>query len=448
MVKICEILSIPKSKHTYRQIYKPLGEYKCKLAKLSKKLSNLGIKYDELNVSFGFMPGRNNVMNAIQHSEKPFIVSLDIENFFDNITVEMLEGILSEEELDLCFFNKIARQGLPTSPAVSNLAFSRIDRIIYDFVKSFTKEEWHNDLWMYVNVPTCTYSRYADDLTFGCENINEAHSIIKGVRQILTDHGFNINKKKTKIQDIRNGRVIITGVALDSKGRIYPPRYLKRKLRSAKHQLHSKNGHTIGIYNHKVNRHGNNLYYVVKGLRESIKLKLPNELWIKEIIKELNLDLNNQIESDDIKHCISSAQFHIKNRFIKQYSDVFFFKNKNRYLNSYTCNNTPLNFWFEHPRYKSRLRIKDLRKKKNYLDNGDWVNEIKTPIDNLRIRKDSKLFRDNKTISLVIPTGKKERKLQIELSTENEAKRYYYHLLAIKDEKSKEERRLSKILLD
>ena len=73
-------------------------------------------------------------------------------------------------------------------------------------------------------------------------NIPNSIKILFIVKQAVEQFGFKINTKKTKLQDIRNGRIIITGIAIDKKG-IYPTRKTKKKIRAAKHQynLHQEN---------------------------------------------------------------------------------------------------------------------------------------------------------------------------------------------------------------
>lgn len=79
------------------------------------------------------------------------------------------------------------------------------------------------------------YTRYADDLAFSFDDRRQAGRIGVIVRQIVEKHGFKINDRKTKLQDAKNGRTVITGLAIDSRG-IYPTRRTRKKIRAAIHQ--------------------------------------------------------------------------------------------------------------------------------------------------------------------------------------------------------------------
>ena len=323
MIKTIEILNIPKNKYQNRTIYAPIGAYRKKLKELSPVLTELSHEADKCNSAYGFMPGRNNVMNALVHTHKKYILSLDIENFFDNIKSEMLKDILDEEQISLCFFENTAKQGLPTSPAISNLVFAKIDTLIVEFIKEkFAIYKYSYDMGMEViNGYECSYSRYADDLTFGFGNIKDLNIIKNSVEEILLKHGFNLNSKKTKLQNIDNGRVIITGVAIDSNGTIYPTRKMKRKLRSAYH--HQEYAKAIIKGNKSISV--DNILHAIRGLRESMRNKLPNEKWIKKLHKELNLD--QQFTLFEFSKLIKKLRYHNYLKRLYSYNEEFIIKN-------------------------------------------------------------------------------------------------------------------------
>ncbi len=221
MIKQYKTIKIPKGDGRYRTLYAPNKAYKNKLTSflpdLQQKLHNI----DTEGRIHGFMRGRSPVSNALKHVGYACTLSFDLEDFFDSVKAEMAEEYLSEEELSLCFIDGIARQGLPTSPLIANLAFVKIDQAIADAL---------SDEGVYA-----VYTRYADDLIFSFNDMAFAETIEKKVEKIVSDAGFRLNHKKRKLQSAGNGRRMITGIGVDERG-IHPSRALKRRIRAAVHQ--------------------------------------------------------------------------------------------------------------------------------------------------------------------------------------------------------------------
>jgi hypothetical protein len=166
------------------------------------------------------------------HVGKAFTVSFDLKDFFDTVTVEQLEKecvkgwpILSEKLIGLVTVDGAARQGLPTSPHVANLAAMPMDREILEYLINPAK----------MPALRCTYTRYADDLTFSFDTAAFLPLLLVEIPRIVSGRGFTINERKTSVQTASNGRRIVTGVAVDSDC-VYAPREVRRKLRAARHQ--------------------------------------------------------------------------------------------------------------------------------------------------------------------------------------------------------------------
>ena len=88
-------------------------------------------------------------------------------------------------------------QGSPASGAICNLvADQRLDVKIIEYLKTLDKQYNLEDEW------TWKYTRYSDDLSITC-GINppkeERTIIIKALKQIVREAGYNVNNKKTKI---------------------------------------------------------------------------------------------------------------------------------------------------------------------------------------------------------------------------------------------------------
>ena len=254
----------PHDKHKYRAI----------AADLTARLSVLcppdrATAYgptDRPRVARGFMPGENAVTNAMVHVGKKFILNMDLKDFFDHCTPELIlkglthpmgESTVKDEELARSACLKMvpdrrvvqrrdvlaARQGLSSSPAASNLAAVPMDRQIISELPDGVR-----------------YTRYADDLSFSSDNLQELLEIRERMPQIAKDNGQEVNGKKTRIQSLVFGRMSCTGVMVDSEG-VHCSRAVRRKLRAAKHNA----------------RRDKNWYAraVAKGLEEWSLLKIP-----------------------------------------------------------------------------------------------------------------------------------------------------------------------------
>ena len=248
-----KIFRLPKGNGKFRTIYSPKGEYKAALIDLVSSLSIKAERLDKYNINYAFMKGRNVVMNAEAHIGYNYTLSMDLSNFFDSVRKSMVKDVLNKTELELCFIDNIARQGLPTSPAIANIAFLKCDKAI---IKTFKKQGM-----------AVSYTRYADDLTFSFNNKEYAQKIIDIVKKIVTKAGFKINTSKTKLQDARNGRRIITGIGVDKDG-VHPTRKILRKIRAAEHQKNSRS---------------------LQGLKEFAKCKVPKHTDVKQKEKKEQL---------------------------------------------------------------------------------------------------------------------------------------------------------------
>ena len=229
------IIKIKKKQNEFRTIYIPNCIEMDKLKKILPKLSKLN-KLMCGNYVHGFIVGRNPVTNATPHIGYEFSISFDLKDFFDTIKPHQIEQYLSDEEIESCFIDGSPRQGLPTSPAIANLAAIPMDNAIIKFLAG-----------------SAIYTRYADDLTISFNDKDFIQSIIHNIPIIINACGFLINESKTKVMSAKTGRRIITGIAVGEDS-VYPSRKSKRKLRAAKHR-------------NKISK--------VNGLDEWCKCKLP-----------------------------------------------------------------------------------------------------------------------------------------------------------------------------
>lgn len=264
-----QVMKIPKKSGGFRTVAIPSRARKQACRDLLLRLHDLVREFCDPQIVHGFAEMRSPVTNALRHTGKRFTVSFDLQDFFDHVRVreilskppsmrhiKNLNGcfVLSRRECEVVGDKLgIARQGLPTSPLVANLAANEMDRQI---AREF---------------PSVVYTRYADDLSFSFDDPELIGPLRTRIPQITKDHGFPVNPNKTTVQDGQHGRRIICGVAVDDT--IHPTRAAKRKLRAAQHNALTGQTKTFPVKQWaRYKRHGGKLA-VGKFVREWLKAK-------------------------------------------------------------------------------------------------------------------------------------------------------------------------------
>lgn len=219
--------TIPKRSGGVRNIAAPKTFLKTVQRKI---LDNILIKIPVSPNAHGFLNGKSVISGAKAHSTKPnILINMDLENFFPTITFERVRGLfkyfgysgyISSLLAMLCTYcermpveikgetkyikttDRILPQGSPASPMITNIICHRMDKRLNGISNKYN----------------FTYTRYADDISFsymGEKNSINISQFISIIRKIVTEEGFSINKKKTKV--LRpNNRQIITGIVINN----------------------------------------------------------------------------------------------------------------------------------------------------------------------------------------------------------------------------------------
>lgn len=251
-----KIIRIPKGKGRWRTIYAPSEDEKRVLLELLPTLNAAARKADSSNVAHGFREGRSPLTNAKPHIGHRFTLTMDLQDFFDSVTPDHVPDFYRYNQ---CFlkddgssvsvedtigktgqkpFIKVsaagitiiaadgvcARQGLPTSPALANLAAAPMDAKI--LALRARRGRFHMDF---------VYTRYADDMAFSYDEERIGTMLKATIPEIVESFGFKLNDRKTKLQSAKCGRRIITGIAVSDTG-VHAPRHMRRRLRAARHQ--------------------------------------------------------------------------------------------------------------------------------------------------------------------------------------------------------------------
>ncbi|WP_430283421.1 retron St85 family RNA-directed DNA polymerase [Pseudoalteromonas sp.] len=165
--------------------------------------------------------------NANTHLNRKFILCMDIESFFDNISVNQVEKCFVENKIEpklAVLFAKIVTlngslpQGAPTSPVISNSH-------LYEFDEVVSKYCIDNNL---------SYSRYADDLTIGSDDYDSLKKVGDLISEKLNLYKLKLNKKKTRIVS-SNSCQIVTGIAINN-GELRPSRKHRKEVRALFHK--------------------------------------------------------------------------------------------------------------------------------------------------------------------------------------------------------------------
>lgn len=225
----CHIFYIPKGNGSFRRIYIPDDDYRALLIVAKRELDSVFLYRVGGCADHAFVEGRNCVTNALMHMGGAYLLTVDVESFFDSISVDLVSNLIPKNLIDIVFEDGAPRQGLLTSPIVANIAMLDVDRRISMFCEA---------------IGGVVYSRYADDLSFsfGCREM--AGYVLVGVRKILGDYRLLINNAKTRLQNSKNGNFVITGVSVGSSG-VKPTRKTLKRIRAAEHQ--GKKNHAQGL---------------------------------------------------------------------------------------------------------------------------------------------------------------------------------------------------------
>jgi hypothetical protein len=232
------ITRIPKGSGKFRTIYSPSPQEKYTLRSILHFLNTRAISRDTHQVAHGFMPGRSIITNALAHvGNWQITLHFDFEDFFDSVKpsddlLNTLETAVGRNILPTIFPDGAARQGLPTSPAVANIAAEPFDAAVIALRERLTPKR----RILGQRGPAFIYTRYADDLTFSMNSETVATRLLEEIPALAAAHGFKTNPAKTTRQHARAGHRIVTGIAVTSTG-ILPTRQARRKLRAASHQI-------------------------------------------------------------------------------------------------------------------------------------------------------------------------------------------------------------------
>ncbi len=222
-----QVFNIPKKTGGNRTIKAPNARLKDIQRALSSLLLNC---IDDINkeknvtntLSHGFARHHSIITNAEMHKKSKNILNIDLDNFFDSFNFGRVRGFfIKNRNFSLapdvataiaqiaCHSNSLP-QGSPCSPVITNLITHSLDISLAKIAKKYS----------------CTYTRYADDITFSTrkasfpseimENTSKGYVPSKRLDKEISRAGFSINSKKTRIQ-YKDSRQDVTGLIVNHK---------------------------------------------------------------------------------------------------------------------------------------------------------------------------------------------------------------------------------------
>lgn len=234
--------SIPKKKGGERNIAAPKSILKNAQRKILEEILS---KIPVSEHAHGFLKGKSVVSGAKAHilnkdENTQLLINMDLEDFFPTIIFERVRGMfkafgysgyISSLLAMLCTYcermevevrgeikyvktsNRILPQGSPASPMITNIICGKLDKRLSGLASKYN----------------CTYTRYADDMSFSFkeENIDLNLGKFMGlVSKIVNEEGLNINKKKTRLLR-KNNRQCITGIVVNNDEIGVPKKWIK-----------------------------------------------------------------------------------------------------------------------------------------------------------------------------------------------------------------------------
>lgn len=214
------------------------------------------------------------IKNAAKfHLNQNYILSLDIKDFFPTISSNRIYSLF----LRLGYCSQIAMmltkistlddslpQGAPTSPLLSNIVSIKLDKRIGGFALK----------------TGLRYTRYADDIAISGNDIHVG-SVIKFIRKILLEEGFELNEEKTRLM-LPHQRQEVVGITVNKK--INASKKLRRSVRKDIYYIKK-----YGLDSHMANRNITKRNYLrhIIGLVDFILFLRPDDNDMREAKKLL-----------------------------------------------------------------------------------------------------------------------------------------------------------------
>jgi retron-type reverse transcriptase len=239
---------IPKRSGGKRTISAPNKRLKLLQKRLAKILQQCELEIEKARgvkrrLAHGFKKNSSILTNADVHRGRRYVLNIDLSDFFGTINFGRVRGYLINNKdfalhpdaatvvAQIACHNNALPQGSPASPVISNLIANILDIRLAKLAKA----------------NGCSYTRYADDITFSTSKKDLSVDLIEptpgsphlwrpgsALIKAVQSCGFQINPKKTRLQYCRS-RQDVTGLVVNSV--LNTPIESRRLLRAMVHRL-------------------------------------------------------------------------------------------------------------------------------------------------------------------------------------------------------------------
>lgn len=233
-----KVFSIAKRSGGFRTIAQPSRELKVlQRSIVDRVLGDLQVH----EAAHGYVGKRGIKSNALAHKGAQYVLKMDMENFFPSFRPLDLARYLSRTAPDrfsleekrqlyaLLFWRPKGSVGLrlcigaPSSPLVSNVLMYEIDDALFRNAEGLG----------------IVYTRYADDMTFSCSEkgvLPQFQAVVERTVESARTPRLRINREKT-VHISRAQRIAVTGIIINTQGRISLGRERKRLIRAMVHRF-------------------------------------------------------------------------------------------------------------------------------------------------------------------------------------------------------------------
>ncbi|GFD87001.1 hypothetical protein KUL150_30600 [Alteromonas sp. KUL150] len=213
-------------------------------------------------LSHGFERKRSILTNAVMHLDKKHLLNIDLKDFFPSFNFGRVRGFFIKNNhfklhpstatliAQIAILNNELPQGSPCSPVIANLITHHLDIRLASLAAKYS----------------CTYTRYADDITFSTRRAAFPRQIMnekdggyipsKRLASEVNRAGFRINSQKTRIL-YRDSRQEVTGLVANKKVGVKKEYW--RTLRAQCHSLFTTDSFTKIVDGKKVEGNINEL---------------------------------------------------------------------------------------------------------------------------------------------------------------------------------------------